>query len=74
MKMRRNQRVFVVQRKSDEMFCTNLKDPNWSGDIRLAAFIAKTKFQGVVRAVWGRDMDDYRLIEVVPARLDDQED
>lgn len=66
----RAQRVFVIQRVKDGMFCKNLRSPVWTEDVGEADFLSATKFKGIVLADWGRDMCDYRLCEVKPSMIE----
>lgn len=69
MKKRRAQRVFVIQRVADGLFCANVRSPEWVEDVADADFVSQTKFKGIVRAEWGRDLEDYSLCEVAPVLI-----
>ena len=72
---KRSQRVMVVQRRSDGMFWKQQKNgiAQWTPDIREANFISPNRVKGLVRATWGRDLEEFRALEVVPALMDEQE-
>lgn len=66
---RRAQKVVVIQRKSDGLFYAappKSSSPDWVEDIALANFVSPMKVKSLIRAVWGRDEVDFRVVEVVP--------
>ena len=68
---KRAQRVYVIQRVEDGLFCANVRSrsPEWVQDVTEADFVSAMKFTGIVRAEWGRELDDYRLREVAPVLI-----
>lgn len=66
-KKARAQKVYVIQRVSDGMFCSAVISPSWVPTVAEADFVSANKFKGIIRADWGRDIADYRMVEVVPA-------
>lgn len=77
MQDQRHQRVFVIQRVSDGLYYHAPKgahSPLWTKDLWRANFIAPTKAKSTIRAVWGRDMEDYVVREVVPMLIEDRRD
>lgn len=71
---RRSQRVVVIQRKSDGLFYAappKSSSPDWVEDVALANFVSPMKVKSLIRAVWGRSEDDFRVLEVVPALVAD---
>lgn len=73
MVMQRHQKVVVIQRIADQQFYCGPKGastPQWTPDIAMANFVSPTKVKSLIRAVWGRDEEDYLAIEVVPALPD----
>lgn len=65
----RAQKVMVIRRKSDGLFYYAPKGsttPQWSEDLEQANFIAPSKVKSLIRVDWGRDLEDYEVLEVVP--------
>lgn len=67
--LKRYQKVKVIRRISDGKFYMAPRGsttPSWTDDIRLANFVTPRKVKSLIRAVWGRDEEDYEAIDVVP--------
>lgn len=70
----RAQKVVVIRRKEDGLYYAASKgasDPKWVEAVEGANFVAPGKVKSLIRAVWGRDLEDYETLEVVPVLKDD---
>lgn len=65
----RSQIVVIIRRKSDGLFYEAVSGsygPNWTDDVTRANFVNPTKVRSLIRIDWGRDPDEFEVLEVEP--------